>query len=41
VDEAWASIQRAVEIVTDDPTIWEHYGDIAKAARKKDKAARG
>lgn len=41
VDEAWTAIRRAVEIIADDPTIWEHYGDIAKAARKRDRASRG
>lgn len=30
-DMAWSEIRRAVEHVADDPTVWEHYGDIAKA----------
>jgi len=27
--KAWEIIQKAVKYVSDDPTIWEHYGDIA------------
>ncbi|MBI5520159.1 MAG: tetratricopeptide repeat protein [Desulfovibrio sp.] len=30
LDEAWKHIQRAVTLSKDDPTMWEHYGDIAK-----------
>ncbi|WP_461210543.1 tetratricopeptide repeat protein [Desulfocurvus sp. DL9XJH121] len=41
LDQAWEEIRRAVERVADDPTIWEHYGDIAKALGKADKAAEG
>ncbi|BCS88821.1 tetratricopeptide repeat protein [Pseudodesulfovibrio sediminis] len=39
-EKAWKYIQYAVDVVQKDPTIWEHYGDIAtrtgntKAARK-------
>ncbi len=35
LDRAWAEIQRAAELVDDDPVIWEHYGDIAQAMGKK------
>ncbi|SNS23593.1 Tetratricopeptide repeat-containing protein [Humidesulfovibrio mexicanus] len=30
LEEAWKHIQRAVTLTKDDPTMWEHYGDIAK-----------
>ncbi|NJB66942.1 tetratricopeptide (TPR) repeat protein [Desulfobaculum xiamenense] len=40
-DKAWAEIQRAVERVADDPTIWEHYGDIARAVGDTEKAREG
>ncbi|MDP2846878.1 MAG: tetratricopeptide repeat protein [Humidesulfovibrio sp.] len=30
LDEAWKHIQRAVNLSKDDPTMWEHYGDIAR-----------
>lgn len=39
--KAWEHIVRAVERVADDPTIWEHYGDIARAAGKMTKAREG
>ncbi|MFW6357096.1 MAG: tetratricopeptide repeat protein [bacterium] len=35
---AWEKIQQAVSKVDSDPIIWEHYGDIAKAASKLHKA---
>lgn len=38
-DKAWEYIGYAVDIADKDPTIWEHYGDIA-AAMGKTKAAR-
>lgn len=38
---AWEEIQRAVDYVDDDPVIWEHYGDIAKAVSKVEKALQG
>ena len=41
LDLAWRHIQSAVEIMADDPTIWEHYGDIAAALGKTDKARKG
>lgn len=40
-DEAWKHILSAVEIMPDDPVIWEHFGDIAKALGKKEKARKG
>lgn len=39
--KAWAEIQRAVSMPLEDPAIWEHYGDIAKAMGKRKEAARG
>lgn len=41
LDEAWKQIQTAVDILADDPTIWEHYGDIAQALGKVDHAKKG
>ena len=38
LDEAWKHIQRAVTLTKDDPTMWEHYGDIAKQTGRADKA---
>jgi tetratricopeptide (TPR) repeat protein len=38
-EKAWEYIGYAVDVVDTDPTIWEHYGDIA-AAMGKAKAAR-
>ncbi len=29
--DAWTQIRRAVGLVPDDPELWHHYGDIAKA----------
>jgi tetratricopeptide (TPR) repeat protein len=40
-EEAWKHIQSAVEIMSEDPTIWEHYGDIALALNKIEKAKKG
>lgn len=40
-EEAWQSINRCLELGGDDPTIWEHYGDIAKALGKIDEARKG
>ncbi|ADU64126.1 MAG: tetratricopeptide repeat protein [Pseudodesulfovibrio sp.] len=39
--QAWENIGYAVGIVDSDPTIWEHYGDIAKAMGKKSEARKG
>ncbi len=36
--EAWASINRSVELGADHPIIWEHYGDIALKLGKKAEA---
>ncbi|MEF2232091.1 MAG: tetratricopeptide repeat protein [Pseudodesulfovibrio sp.] len=40
-DKAWENIRYAVDMVDDDPTIWEHYGDIAKALGKTREARKG
>lgn len=41
LEEAWRQIQRAVTLNKDDPTMWEHYGDIAKELGKTDRAKKG
>ncbi|OIN98879.1 MAG: hypothetical protein AUJ49_12300 [Desulfovibrionaceae bacterium CG1_02_65_16] len=41
LEEAWKQIQRAVELSKDDPTMWEHYGDIAAKLGRADKARKG
>jgi tetratricopeptide (TPR) repeat protein len=41
LDEAWKQIQRAVALAQDDPTMWEHYGDIARDTGRRDKAKKG
>lgn len=38
---AWEEIQRCVSQTVEDPIIWEHYGDIAAAAKEKAEAAKG
>ncbi len=38
--EAWKAIQRCIELGANDPTIWEHYGDIALALGKKTEASK-
>ncbi len=38
LEMAWRHIQSAVEIMPDDPTIWQHFGDIAAAMGKRDQA---
>jgi len=38
LDEAWTQIRRAVSLVPDDPELWNHYGDIAKAMGKTNEA---
>lgn len=38
---AWTEIQRATAKNVEDPAIWEHYGDIAKAVGDKKSAAQG
>ncbi|ACV68147.1 tetratricopeptide repeat protein [Desulfohalobium retbaense] len=39
--KAWDIIQEAVQLSTEDPTIWEHYGDIAAKLQKTKEARRG
>lgn len=41
LEEAWKHIQRATQLSGEDPTMWEHYGDIAKALGKRDQAQKG
>ncbi|MDO9082645.1 MAG: tetratricopeptide repeat protein [Humidesulfovibrio sp.] len=41
LDEAWKHIQRAVSLAQDDPTMWEHYGDIARDVGQRGKAKKG
>lgn len=39
--KAWDTIQTAVSLVADDPVIWEHYGDIARALEQTEQARKG
>lgn len=41
LEEAWKHIQRATALSGEDPTMWEHYGDIAKALGKREQAKKG
>ncbi len=41
LDEAWREMRRAVDMVEGEPTIWEHYGDIAAAMGLTDEARKG
>ena len=42
IDEAWQEIRRAVQIDDKaDPTIWEHYGDIAAKLGQQEEARKG
>lgn len=41
LEEAWKQINFSVDLTVDDPTIWEHYGDIAKALGKVKEARKG
>ena len=42
IKKAWVEINRAVSLEdSNDPTIWEHYGDIAQAIGKKKDAKIG
>ena len=41
LQKAWEYIRYAVDLVDTDPTIWEHYGDIAGALGKKAEARKG
>lgn len=36
--KAWENIQQVVSQIDDDPLIWEHYGDIARAMGKESEA---
>ncbi len=38
---AWENIGYAVDIINNDPTVWEHYGDIARALGKTKSARKG
>lgn len=40
-DKAWEYIGYAVDVADKDPTIWEHYGDIARALGKTRAARKG
>ncbi len=39
--QAWETIQRCLATGSDDAAIWEHYGDIALALKKKQEAIKG
>jgi tetratricopeptide (TPR) repeat protein len=39
--QAWQEIRRAVRLADDDPVIWEHYGDIARAMNLPNEARKG
>lgn len=39
--KAWKTIQKAISQIGDDPTIWEHYADIANSLEKEEKARKG
>ena len=41
MEEAWKAITRCISLGGDDPTIWEHYGDIARAMGKREEAIKG
>ena len=41
LQDAWREVRRAVDMVEEEPTIWEHYGDIAAALGLADEARRG
>lgn len=41
LEEAWEAINRCLSLGVEDPTIWEHYGDIAKAMGRKADARKG
>lgn len=40
-EKAWQASREAVAIVDEDPTIWEHHGDIARAMGKTKQARKG
>ncbi|MFN2268402.1 MAG: tetratricopeptide repeat protein [Desulfonatronovibrio sp.] len=41
MDKAWKEVQRAVGFVSNDPIIWDHYGDIALEINMIDEALQG
>lgn len=41
LEQAWDTITRTIALDATDPTIWEHYGDIAKALGRKPEARKG
>ena len=41
LDKAWEYIRYAVDVVEKDPTVWEHYGDIAAAMGNTKEARKG
>lgn len=41
LEQAWIEIKKAVEHIADDPTVWEHYGDIARESGRIGKAREG
>lgn len=41
LQEAWKTINQAISVGVPDPTIWEHYGDIAAATGRKQLARNG
>lgn len=41
IEKAWTEIQQAVSQPLEDPAIWEHYGDIAKARGNRKEAEKG
>jgi tetratricopeptide (TPR) repeat protein len=41
LQKAWKTISEAVNKVQNDPVIWEHFGDIAKALNKPENARKG
>lgn len=41
MNKAWEAISKSIAHGADDPTVWEHYGDIAGALGKKDEARKG
>jgi Flp pilus assembly protein TadD len=41
IQKAWEEIRKAVELMPEDPIIWEHYGDIARELGFMEEARRG
>ncbi|MDR1359580.1 MAG: tetratricopeptide repeat protein [Deltaproteobacteria bacterium] len=39
--EAWTTIRRCLSLGASDPTVWEHYAEIALALGKREEAIRG